>query len=217
MLTWLKAACLLALLALICTLEYGLVVPGRPMLAHLSSSASKFDSAMDSVNTAAARQADAQIEFKKDLANLHDVLIHTDLSLNGRAGVLPVLSAAVSNQDAQLTALEKQATASIAEVQEATRQAEAVLGTLEATGQSLAALAANPAFLEALERLDDATGKANAILASVDAIAASGNRDAQMLETRLRQALKPASLAKSIFLHALGLAGPAAQIATAVK
>ena len=40
---------------------------------------------------------------------------------------------------------------------------------------------------------------------------------AAIIEVRLRQALAPASLAKSIFMHALGIAGPAAQIAAAAK
>ena len=61
------------------------------------------------------------------------------------------------------------------------------------------------------------TAGAVQVLASLDGMAASGNRDAAMLEAKLREALKPATLAKSIFMRALGLAGPAAEVATAVK
>ena len=138
-----------------------------------------------------------------------DFLAHTDRSLNdAESGVLPALAGAVQNQDAQLTALEQRAD-------------KAVDGLLAAETQLTALLAAGTADVGALKasaaKLDQAIDEANALLVQLDGMAKSGNEMAAIIEVRLRQALAPASLAKSIFMHALGIADPAAQIAAAAK
>lgn len=148
------------------------------------------------------------------------LVAHTDASLNGtaeRPGLLPTAARAISDQDAALVALEAQATATIADLDAAVRRADPILANLGQGTADLAHLAADPSLKESLAKLDQAITQTNDILANIDAITASGNRDAQMLETRLRQALKPASLVKTIFTRALGLAGPAAQVVTAAK
>lgn len=127
------------------------------------------------------------------------------------------LAGAIADQNKSLLTLEQQATKEIADMDAATHVLGGVLMSAGQAAQSAAELAADPHLKRSLEQLDAAMSEANATLVQIDAIAASGNRDAQMIETRLRQALKPASLAKTLFERALGLAGPAAQIATAAK
>lgn len=96
-------------------------------------------------------------------------------------------------------------------------ESQVALKSLSNASQGLQDATNNPAIGESLGNLEKATAEADTALANLDAISASGNRDAQMVESRLREALKPASLAKSIIYHALGIAAPAAQIASAVK
>jgi len=144
-------------------------------------------------------------------------IAHTDNSLNGRGGVLPATAKLVSDQDVAIQALEAQAAAVIADLALTVKQSQAVMWNLNEVAENAAALTADPSIRESLQKLDDALAKANLILASLDSMAASGNRDALMLEAKLRQALKPAALAKRIFMQALGLAVPAVQIAAAVK
>jgi len=127
------------------------------------------------------------------------------------------LNAGLADQQRQLDQLEADADASIKGLTSAEQQLDRVLAGAGDAAASAAQLAADPALKDSLGQLDAAMGQADQTLQQIQQIAASGNRDAQMLEARLRQALKPASLAKNLFERALGIAGPAAQVATAVK
>lgn len=163
--------------------------------------------------TAAAAAAALQASAKS-IASFVDSV---NAALTGPKGTLPALSNLIRHQDDNLAALEGQATADLAKLATSETELAAVLANASKASASAAELAANPDILKALAQLNAALDETNSTLAHVDAIAASGDRDAQMIEARLRDALKPASLAKSLFMRALGVAGPAAQVATAAK
>jgi hypothetical protein len=179
--------------------------------------------ASDSLSDAARKQDryldQTSRELNKTVADAHDLLIHTDESLNGRngrGGVLPSASALVSDQQLQLDAVEERATNALVDLEAAEQQALPILASLNQAVRAASSTAGNPRIAESLRRLDASLAEAETTLANLQAISASGNRDAAMIETRLRQALKPAGLLKSALLHALAVAGPAAQIASAL-
>jgi chromosome segregation ATPase len=191
------------------------------ILASAQAAAQKFAEASDSLSDAARKQNSyldhTSRELNKTVADAHDILIHSDASLNGRNGVLPKINELLAEQQSQLDAIERRAAEALSDLDAAEKQAQPIFASMNRAAASAASSAADPRIGESLERLDVAMGEADATLANLQATSASGNRDAQMIEKRLRQALKPASLAKSILLHALGLAGPVAQIASAAR
>jgi len=204
-----------ALIALIVALWGAIALEGtlRQKLPGILDSAARaaqhFDTASGAVAKAAVDQ-DAELEdenrrTKKLITHASDLLAHTDLSLNGPSGLLPT-------QGRQLSAIESSANKALADLDTAIQQAQPILANLNTAAQGASAAANDPNVAKSLHNLTTATQNANSALLSLDSIAASGNRDAAMLETRLRQALKPASLAKSILMHALGLAAPAAEV-----
>jgi hypothetical protein len=163
------------------------------------------DASKDQIESSTA----AMKKFNATLDDLHLVLVNAN-------GVVTHIDGAVVHVDAAVVQLTAQASTAIADLDVAVKDVQPILAHLGDASASLADLAKDPSIRASLIELDKATAETNSILANLDAIAASGNRDAQMLEARLRQALKPASLAKTIFERALGLAGPAASVATAV-
>jgi hypothetical protein len=194
-----------------------------PILASTQRAAQKFAAASDSLSDAARRQDryldQTSRELNKTVADAHDLLIHTDESLNGRnghGGVLPAAAAMLVEQRTQLDAIETRTNLALSDLDAAEKQALPILASLNQAARATADTAGNPRIAESLQRLDTALAKADATLANLQAISSSGNRDASMIETRLRQALKPAGLLKSALLHALGIAAPAAQIASAI-
>lgn len=208
------------------------------ILASTQTAAQKFASASDSLSDTARRQDhyldQTSRELNKTVADAHDLLVHTDFALNGRngrGGLLPSASALLADQQLQLDAMEARATNALTDLQAAERQAQLILAPLSEAARNgaqaarsaseaaafAAKTAGNPSISESLRRLDLALAESDATLANLQAISASGNRDAAMIETRLRQALKPASMLKSALLRALGVAGPAAAIAASVR
>jgi hypothetical protein len=151
----------------------------------------------------------AMKKFNATLDDLHLVLLNANQ-------VVSHVDVAVGHVDVAIVELTAQTSTAIADLDVALKDVHPILAHLDDASSSLADLAKNPEIPAALAQLDKAIAETNSILANLDAIAASGNRDALMLEARLRQALKPASLAQTIFTRALGLAGPAAQVATAI-
>jgi hypothetical protein len=148
-------------------------------------------------------------------ANATKLLADTDRSLNdAKAGVLPGLAGAIAEQNANMTALTHRADDAIDTLNATLRQIQPVLEAAAVAAQNGANLSGDPNLKASLAKLDDAMDKVNAALASSDLILASGNRDADMIEARLRQALKPASLAKELFERILQIGPP---IATAVR
>lgn len=127
------------------------------------------------------------------------------------------LAGAVKHQDTALAGIEAAASRTIADLDQSTKILDAALAGAARASDSAAQLAADPKLADSLDQLDLAMAQANVALTHLSGIAASGDRDAAMLEARLRQALKPASLAKAAFERLLGIAGPAAQVATAAK
>jgi len=164
----------------------------------------------DQLAAAAALQAKATAAAD-GFANL---LNKTDDSLNGKGGVLPVLAGAIADQNANMNAISLRAEAAIDTLNATIRDIQPLLAAATTAAQNGASLSGDPRISEALGRIDDATLQANDILEHLDMISASGDRDAAMLETRLRQALKPASLAKELFERILQVGPP---IATAVR
>lgn len=163
---------------------------------------------------ASADQLAAAAEGQQKLNALLDRATQFVAALNETNATL---NTAIADQDRSLLATEAKAGSAIDSLAAAEAQLDRVLANAAAASESAAQVAADPHLKDALAELDQATSEADTTLAHLSSIAASGDRDAQMLETRLRQALKPASLAKSLFERALGIAGPAAQIATAAK
>jgi chromosome segregation ATPase len=140
--------------------------------------------------------------------NANTLLSSVNNSLTAATGLLPALTSLIHNQDAQLVSLETQAAGNLRDVDADEKQLNTLLEGTTAT---------NAQIQVALSKFNGDLDESNLILVNLDAMAASGNRDAQMIEAKLRQALKPASLAKSILLHMLGLAGPAAEVGAAIK
>lgn len=171
------------------------------------------DAATNQINATAAMQQ--KITLAMD--NFAGLMKHTDDSLNGTAGVLPTISSAVHDQNAKMLELEDQAKENLADLDTAEKQLTALLTNATNATKSAADLAADPEIHAALVKLDAAMDKTNEFLAHLDSIGASGDRQMQLIEAKLREALKPASLLKTIFTRSLGLAGPAAQVATATK
>ncbi|MGA9883572.1 MAG: hypothetical protein WBQ34_07630 [Candidatus Acidiferrales bacterium] len=193
------------------------------ILADGESAAQRFAAASDSVADAAGKQDgyldQTSRELNKTVADAHDLLIHTDESLNGRdgrGGTLPAASALLAEQRIQLDMIEARTNLALDDLDAAEKQAQPILASLDETARSAAQTAGNPGIAESLQRLDLALAESDATLVNLQAISASGNRDAAMIEIRLRQALKPANLLKSALLHAVGIAGPAAQVAASL-
>jgi predicted ribonuclease YlaK len=207
-------------------------------LASAQSAAQKFASASDSLNDAARKQdrylEQTSRELNKTVADAHDLLVHTDFALNGRngrGGLLPSANAMVADQQLQLDAIEARTTKALVDLDAAEQRAQVILVSLDHAARSTAQaahsasdaaaitakVAGNPQIAESLQRLDLALAESDVTLANLQAISASGNRDATMIETRLRQALKPASLLKAALLRAIGLGGPAAEIASTLR
>jgi hypothetical protein len=150
-------------------------------------------------------------------ANAAELLLsNTNKSLNGPSGFLPSATTLINHQDANLTALEQQATKNLADLDADETNLNALILTATKAAESAAQIAADPQIKESLAKFDTDLDTLNEILSNLDDIAKSGNRDAQMIEARLRAALKPATLAKSILMHMLGVAGPAAEVGAAV-
>jgi hypothetical protein len=201
------------------------------ILASTQTAAKKFASASDSLSDSARKQNayldQTSRELNKTVADAHDLLVHTDLALNGRngrGGLLPSASALVAEQQLRLDVIEAQATKDLADLDAAEQQAQPILASIDETARSASNAAAfaekiagNSRITESIERLDLALAESDGTLANLQAISASGNRDAAMIEMRLRQALRPASLLKSALLRFLGFAAPAAQIASALR
>ncbi len=194
-----------------------------PILASTQRAAEKFASASDSLSDAARKQDvyldQTSRELNKTVADAHDLLIHTDESLNGRngrGGVLPAAAGILAEQRSQLNAVETRANLALGDLDAAGKEAQPILASLNQAARAAADTAGNPHIAESLQRLDTSLAEAEATLANLQAISSSGNRDAAMIETRLRQALKPAGLLRSALLRVLGIAAPSAQIAAAI-
>jgi hypothetical protein len=223
----LEAATLIAAIgALMGFMEIERTVRNRlpAILAASGDAAQKLAAAGDSIADAARKQDlyldHTSRELNKTVADAHDFLIHTDESLNGRngrGGVLPAASQALAEQKTQFDALEARANVAISDLDAAEKQAQPLLASLSQAAQGASDAEVNPRIAESIERLDEALAESDAVLANLQAISASGNRDAAMVETRLRQALKPSGLLKSALLRALGVVAPAIQIAASVR
>lgn len=217
------SAAILAILGLI-EIEHSIRLRLPGILASSESAAQKFTAASDSIADAARKQDryldHTSRELNKTIADAHDLLIHTDESLNGRDGHVGFFSGAsnmLAEQQTQLDALEMRADVALADLDAAEKQAQPLLASLSRAAQSAADTAGNPRIAESIGRLDSALAESDAVLANLQAISASGNRDAALIETRLRQALRPAGLLKSALLHTLGVVAPASQIAASVR
>lgn len=205
------------------------------IMESAQTAAKKFASASDSLSDAARKQDryldQTSRELSKTVADAHDLLIHTDFALNSSDGLLPSASALVTDQKLQLDSIEARATKALADLDAAELQAHSILASLNDAARSgalaarhasdaaafAAKTAGNPRIEQSLQRLDLALAESDATLANLQAISASGNRDASMIEIRLRQTLKPASLLKTALLRALGVAAPAAQIGASLR
>jgi len=216
-----------ALVALIIALA-GLIAIERtigkglpPLLLSAQAAAGRLSAASDALARAANAESKAAPqqtrEVSKAVADAHDLLAHTDISLNGPHGLIPRISASVADQQARLDELEREANRAIADLDAAVQRAQPAIQDLASASGGISRAANDPAITQALANLASATGRADSVLRNLDAISASGNRDAAMIEKRLREALKPASLLKSALLRALGIAAPAAEIAASVR
>jgi len=192
----------------------GIFDGSREAVGKLSAASDALALAADAESRAAPQQTR---EVSKAVADAHDLLAHTDISLNGPHGLIPRISASVADQQARLDELEREANRAIADLDAAVQRAQPAIQDLASASGGISRAANDPAITQALANLASATGRADSVLRNLDAISASGNRDAAMIEKRLREALKPASLLKSALLRALGIAAPAAEIAASVR
>jgi len=199
----------------------------------ISTAAGRANAAFLVFNDAEQKQADfydpaknggATQQIQRILVDAKDLIGRTDKNLNWPGGALPALTTAIdttngaiADQNRELTAIERKAGAAIDGLSTAEAALDRALGVATAAGESLAQIAADPEIKDSLAKLDLAVEQANAALAQLTGIATKGNDMAAQLDAKLREALKPAGLAKSAFEHMLGIAGPAAQVATAVK
>jgi chromosome segregation ATPase len=157
------------------------------------------------------RQSDAQASaLTETTRNLSRVTLTLNSDLEKLGPVIDSARAALIEQNKALTMLGQQASLTLDDARDAIADLKPALQAATDTLRGTAKLTNDPDWEALLSHASDTT-------AHLDATAASVDRDAQMLETRLRQALKPASFAKRIFMGLLGLAGPAAQVATAAK
>jgi hypothetical protein len=149
-----------------------------------------------------AASADQIRQASLSAVKLNTALDRASTFLDTLNGTGQLLGQAVTDQDQALLALEKQATADLVTLDDASRQLNAALGNTAAASKSAADLLADPAIGESIARLDGAMAKADETLAHLDSAAASGDRQMAMLEVRLRQALKPASLLRQLLTGA---------------
>lgn len=197
-------------------------------LGVLSQGMLNLNDAIVKEDGAIAQQGQALADTLKEVAALLGTARSAiaDIDLDAKAAKTPIdnagtalatLNSAVANQDAHLVKMEEQGTQALTQLTTAITDLQPVLTNSAKLAAAGVNLVNDPQLKQALARLNDAIANADATLAQLDKAAASGDRSMEMIEAKLRQALAPASLAKSILERALGIAGPAAQIATAAK
>jgi hypothetical protein len=138
-----------------------------------------------------------------DLDAFHDLVTHTDAQINGQ--LLPALTSTVTQQNTQLAELEKQTTASLATLQQASAQLEPVLQSAAEASANAAKLSADPAIVETLQHIDATTASLASATASVD-------RQIRMIEPMTKKATTPPSKAALIFNTFLDLTWKSAGI-----
>jgi hypothetical protein len=132
-----------------------------------------------------------------DLDAMHDLILHTDASINLQ--LLPALTAGISQQNVQLAELEKQTAASLAQLQTATAQLEPVLQNATQATAAAAKLSADPSILATLQHVDATTASLASAMASVD-------RQVRMIEPATKKATTPPSKAAFILSSAFNIA-----------
>jgi len=149
-------------------------------------------------------------EIKKATADAHDLLIHTDLNLNGthnhpEAGVLPRLALVLSDTDA----LARQ---TAAEVQQAMNGLQPSLDNLARASAAAADRMADPKIGQTIAHADEISGNVAAATQSFAGVAANAKTASDLMLARLRQALKPVPFARALLEKLVGVTAQGAQI-----
>jgi ABC-type transporter Mla subunit MlaD len=197
-------------------------------LGVLSSGMLNLNDAITDEHKAIAQQGDALAGTLKQIAALlgtaRDAIGDIDADakaartpIDNAGTVLSTFNDAIGDQNTHLMSLEDQGTLALTQLTTAITDLQPVLTNAAQAAAAGVNLANDPNLKQGLARLNTAIGTANDVLGNLDKAAASGDRSMEMIEAKIREALKPASLAKTLLERALGVAGPAAQIATAAK
>lgn len=190
----------------------------RGVLAHADTAMASFATASAALENAAQGQqsyvARDSRELAKTVADAHDLLVHTDLALNGtpaRPGLLANLSEAVKTQSDSALSTQAQLRASMKAVTDLSAELEAGAQNLNAAAANSAKITADPNLAAALASFADSSKNVASTTAHLDASAA----DIQAFIHRETAPVRGTWNTIKAFLR--DFAGPAAQIATSVK
>jgi hypothetical protein len=154
------------------------------------------------------KQADAQAQALTDTTkalNKTTLALNTDLVALG--GVIGHLDTQIEDNGKGLAIVQLEATQTLWDIQDAVSKAQPMFEQATITLDNTARLTGSPELQDTLAHL-------NATAAHTEAITASAERDALVLEKRLNQLLKPASIGKRVLMFLLQTAPP---IVTAVR
>lgn len=218
----LEALLLVAAIVLVCLIIV-IVQEMRPKVANVLDGAAgatkqstetlkTLDSAMtaetEKLKEATKQAGKTEYAIRGAVDSFRRMTDRTDKRLNDE--ILPDFSAALRSTDS----LARDASRGL---DNTVRGLEPTLTNLAAASRNAAANLSDPAIPNSLKHVDEATASLADSAKHFDGISANAETASELALNRFRQALKPASLAKTIFMRLLGLAGPAAQVATAVK
>jgi len=152
-------------------------------------------------------------EIKKATADVHDLLIHTDLNVNGthnhpESGVLPRLALLLSDTDV----LARQTAAG---VQQAMNGLQPSLDNMARASAAAAEQMGNPKIRETIAHADEVSANVAAATQSLAGVSANAKTASDLALERLRQMLKPVSFARALLEKLLGVTAQGAQIYSA--
>lgn len=194
----------------------------RDLRADVNQTAGELHATLATVNMAAeqARQASVQanlaateqraywaktsLETYKTMADLRLTIVRTDHSINDV--LVPKLSAALTDTDTLTNTAAQQLISTVAELRP-------TLNNLARASAAAANAMADPAIHETLTHVNETSMDLAATARDMDQTVASMARSANLIEGRVRQATKPASLAVRVAEKLLGITTQAAQIA----
>lgn len=162
----------------------------------------------EQLNRTEAQQADywakTSAEMYKTTAALRLVIVRTDHTLNDQ--LAPGLTGAVADADGMIRDTSRNVSQTAASMQSA-------LLTLNAAGDAAARQMADPHIADTIAHTDDAASQLAGMSAHMNQTAANVQETSALLEAKVRDLTKPASLALRIGKALLSTAGTAGQIA----
>jgi ABC-type transporter Mla subunit MlaD len=214
LLSYIRDVAAIAVLALAGLLLWNLdraTLQANALIANTNDAMAHFKAASVSLENAAASEqsylARASQELAKTVADAHDILIHTDISLNGtreHPGLVPQLSAAVTAQSASALETQAQLRSSMAAVTGLSSTLETAVVNLNQATANVARLSADPGIPAAIADL--ASSSKN--LASTTAEANGTMQDVhKAIDWEIAQLEKPVSKIKAAGEETVSLLG----------